>query len=190
LLDKTQDARQCIFDRARAIFVSFAPHSDRVRHIAPDSGAGFFKFAQEKSFLSAAWKKHVNRFEVSAGHGKDVRGAINQIGGKRLAPLIADVYAIGFANLHRVKTWWLTTHCVHAGRSDFDIFAIADQSAKESLSDRAATNIAGANKEDAFHDGAPALADVRAKLSLNAKKVNRAAGEMRVCGLIGASLIR
>ena len=74
-------------------------------------------------------------------------------------PLVANAYAVGFANLHRVKTWRLAAHGVHTGRSHLDVFAITDQPPKQPFRNRTAANIAGANKEDAFHDGASALAD-------------------------------
>jgi hypothetical protein len=41
---------------------------------------------------------------------------------------------------------------MNAGRSDLDVFAIADQAEKQSFGDGTATDIARANKEDAFHD--------------------------------------
>ena len=43
-----------------------------------------------------------------------------------VAALIADVYSLRFANLHRVKTRRLATNRMHAGRSDLDVFAIPD----------------------------------------------------------------
>jgi hypothetical protein len=99
----------------------------------------------------------VNRFEMCAGHSENVRRALDQIGGERLASQIADIHAISFANLHRVQTGRLPPDCVHAGGSDLDIFAIADQAAKQSFGDGTATDIARANKEDAFHDYASRL---------------------------------
>jgi len=58
--------------------------------------------------------------------------------------------------LHRVKTWRLTAHGMHAGRKNFDVVTVPEQTAKKPFCDWAATNIAGADKEDAFHvsDGA------------------------------------
>ncbi len=41
---------------------------------------------------------------------------------------------------------------MHAGRRDFDIFAIANQSTKKTFGNWAAANVTGTNKEDAFHD--------------------------------------
>ena len=114
MLDKTEHARQRILDRPCAIFINFAPHADRVWDIAPDGGAGLFKFAEKKSFLSAIWKKHVDRFEMGAGHGEDVRRTIDEVGGERLAAQIADGYAFDFANLHGIKTRRLSTDRVHA----------------------------------------------------------------------------
>ena len=62
-----------------------------------------------------------------------------------------DVYAFSFANLHGVKTRRLAANRVDTGGRDFNIFAISGQSTKQALGDGAATDIAGANKEDAFH---------------------------------------
>ena len=157
MLDKTEHAGPRVFDRARAILVNIAAHSDRVRHIAPASCAGLFEFAEQKSFLGSVGKKHVDRFQMRAGHGENVRRLFYQIRGERLAALIADIDAVGFANLDGVKTGGLPANGVHPGRSHFDI-AIADQPPEKSFRDRAAADIAGANKEDAFHGKATALA--------------------------------
>jgi hypothetical protein len=40
---------------------------------------------------------------------------------------------------------------MHAGRSDLDVSAIPDQPAKQSFGNGTSTDIAGADKEDAFH---------------------------------------
>ncbi len=130
MLDEAEHARQRIFDCARAFFINFATEADRIRDIAPDGRTGFFKFAEQKSFLRAIWKEHVDRFEMCAGHGENMRGAVNEIGRERLAAQIADVYAICFANLHRVKAWRLSADRVHPGGGDFDVPAIPDQPAK------------------------------------------------------------
>jgi hypothetical protein len=41
---------------------------------------------------------------------------------------------------------------VDTSRENFDVLTIANQTAKKPFRDRAATNITGADKEDAFHD--------------------------------------
>jgi hypothetical protein len=97
-------------------------------------------------------EKHVDGFEMCAGHCKNVRRAIDQFGGKRLAALIADVYAFGFAHLYGVKTRRLPPHCVNSRGSDFDILAIANEPTKEPFRDGTAADIAGADEENAFHD--------------------------------------
>ena len=94
---------------------------------------------------------------MRAGHGENVRGAFDQIRGERLAALIADIYAVRFTNLDGIKTRGLSANRVDSGRSDFDI-AIADQPSEKSLRDRTTADISGANKEDAFHGKAAALA--------------------------------
>ena len=68
----------------------------------------------------------MDSFQVRAGHRENVRRAIDQIRGQRLAALIADVHAVAFANLDGVKTWRLSADRVHAGRRDFDVLAIPD----------------------------------------------------------------
>ena len=157
MLDKTEHARQSILDCVRAIFINFASHPDRVRHVAPAGRTRFLKLAQQKRFLGPMGKEHVNGFQVRASHAENMGRAIDQIGGERLAALIADVDAIYLANLDRIKTWRLAAHCVDAGGSDFHVFAIADEPPKESLRDWATADVAGANKKDAFHDFASRL---------------------------------
>ena len=157
MFDETEHAWQRVFNCVRAFFINFASETDRIRDIAPDGRAGFFKFAEQKSFLGAIWKEHVDRFEMCAGHGENMGGAVNEIGRERLAAQIADVYAICFANLHRVKARRLSADGMHTGGSDFDVLAIPDQPAKQSFRDRTAADVAGANKKDAFHDFASRL---------------------------------
>ena len=130
MLNETEHTRQRIFDRARAIFVNFTAEADRIWHVAPDGRAGLFKFAEQKSFLRAIWKEHVDRFEMCAGHGENMRGAVNEIGRERLAAQIADIDPVRFANLHRVKTRRLSADRVHPGGGDFDVPAIPEQPAK------------------------------------------------------------
>ena len=56
------------------------------------------------------------------------------------------------ADLHRVQARRLAADGMHAGGSDLDVLAIAEQTAEKSFRHGAAANVAGANKEDAFHD--------------------------------------
>jgi hypothetical protein len=98
----------------------------------------------------------LDRFDVSAGHGKNVRRTIDQRCRERLAALAADVRAFLLADLHRIETWRLAAHRMHTGRNNFDILTVPKQTAKKPFRDRTAANIACADKEDAFHvsDGA------------------------------------
>jgi hypothetical protein len=123
------------------------------------------------------------------GHRENVRRAIDKVGRERLAALIANVHAVRFTNLHGVKTWRLATDRVHTGRRDLNVLAVADQPAKQSLRNRAATNIASANKEDAFH-GARRASERVIKVGLNARKVNQSGSAKRVCGLLLLSIFR
>ena len=135
------------------------------------------------------WKEHVNRFEMRAGHGENVRRAVYQIGAERLAAQMADVYAVRFANLDCVETGRLSAHGVHSGRSHFDVFAIADQPAKQSFGNRTAADIARANKKDAFHDWRRAR-ERENKVVLNTDEVNRSGLATRVCSLLPRSIFR
>ena len=47
-------------------------------------------------------KEHLNRFQMRAGHGKNMGGAFNQRGGQWLAAEVADINPFHFANLHGV----------------------------------------------------------------------------------------
>ena len=169
MLDKREHARQRVFDRARATFVNFAAHSDRVRHIAPTGCARFFKLAQEKSFLRAVRKQHVNGFKVRAGHRENVRRAIDQGRREWLAALAADIRAFLFADLHRVKTWRLSAHGMHASRKNFDVATVTKQTTKKPFRDGTATNIASADKEYAFH-GSRDASERHPNLELNMLK--------------------
>ena len=89
---------------------------------------------------------------MRAGHGKDVRGAIDQRGGKRLAAETADVHTFLLTDLDRIETRRLPAHCVHASRGNFDVSPISEQTAKKPFRNRAAANVTCADKEDVFHD--------------------------------------
>src|SRR5262249_30380008 len=151
LFDKAEYTGQGILNDLCAILVHFAAETDWVRHITPHRCARLFKFAQQKRFVGALGKQCLDRFDVTAGHGKNVRGAIGQGCRHRLAALAANVCAFLLADLNRVKTRRLAAHGMHACRKNFDVFAVPEQTAKKPFRDWAATDIAGADKEYAFH---------------------------------------
>ena len=86
------------------------------------------------------------------GHGKNVRGTIDQRRRQRLAAKMADVHALVFANLHGIQTRGLATDRMHAGLGDLDVFTISQQTAKQPLRDGTAANVSGTDKKDAFHN--------------------------------------
>jgi hypothetical protein len=88
---------------------------------------------------------------VRAGHCKNVCGAIDERRRQRLTAQVANVCAFFRADLYRIQTWRLAAHCMHAGRKNFDVVAVSNQTTKKPFRDRAATNITCADKEDAFH---------------------------------------
>jgi hypothetical protein len=89
---------------------------------------------------------------MRAGHGKDVRGAIDQRGGKRLAAETADVHTFLLTNLDRIQTRRLPAHRMYASRGDFNVSSISEQTTKKPFRNRAAANVTCADKEDVFHD--------------------------------------
>jgi hypothetical protein len=66
----------------------------------------------------------------------------------------------------------LSPNGMHPGGSDLDVFAIAEQTAEQTLCHRAAADISCADEEDAFHDFEPAPCR-QAKLRLNEIKSTR-----------------
>jgi hypothetical protein len=89
---------------------------------------------------------------MRAGHGEDVRGAVHESCGKRLAAESADIHVFLFADLYCVETCWLTADGMYASRRNFDVFPISEQALEKSLGDGTATNITCADKEDVFHN--------------------------------------
>jgi hypothetical protein len=85
------------------------------------------------------------------GHGKNMGGSINQTLCQWLATQTGDIRSLLRAHLNRVEAWGLATHSVHASGSNFDVFPVPDQSAKQPFCDRAAANVSCADEEDAFH---------------------------------------
>ena len=133
--------------------INVATHPDRIGHIAPNRRARLFKFAQQKGFLRAMWKEHVDRFEMRAGHGENMRRAIDQRRGERLAPQIADIDAFSFQRGNGVKARRLSANGMDSGGCDFDVLAIAEQSPEKAFGHRAAANVPGTDEEDVFHNG-------------------------------------
>src|SRR5207253_2206492 len=97
-------------------------------------------------FVRAAWKEQVNRFQMRAGHGENVRGPLHQSGRKGLAAEMTDVHPLVFANLNGVETWRLPSHRVNPGRCHFDVLSVPDEPIKQALRDRATANISRTNK--------------------------------------------
>ena len=56
------------------------------------------------------------------------------------------------ADLDRMHARRLPAHRVHAGRVDFDVLAIAEQTAEKSLRHGTAANVARTDKENVFHN--------------------------------------
>ena len=96
-------------------------------------------------------KHRLDRLQVRAGHGENVRGAIDQVRRERLAAKVADVYALFRTHLHSIETRWLPPDGMHTGRNNFNVFTVPDQRAKQTFCDRAAADVTGADKEDGFH---------------------------------------
>lgn len=94
----------------------------------------------------------MNCLDVGASHGKDVRGSINERCRNRLTLQTADVGAFFRADLNRIEAWGLAAHRMHASRSDFDIFSVPKQMAKQPFRNWAPAYITCTDKEDAFHD--------------------------------------
>ena len=106
---------------------------------------------------------------MTAGHCKNVRGAIYQRRSERLAPQVANIHAFFRTDLHSVQARWLSPHRMHTCRKNFDIFAVANEPTKKPFRNRAPTNIASANEENGFHGagtrGASALFNLEANES-------------------------
>ena len=169
LFDKCEHAGQGILDNVCAILVHFATETDWVGHIAPHRRARLFKFAEQKCLVGALGKLCLDRFDVGAGHSENVRRAIDQGRREWLAALAADIRAFLFADLHRVKTWRLSAHGMHASRKNFDVATVTKQTTKKPFRDGTATNIASADKEYAFH-GSRDASERHPNLELNMLK--------------------
>jgi pimeloyl-ACP methyl ester carboxylesterase len=62
---------------------------------------------------------------MRAGHSENVRRAIDQGGGERLAAETANVDAFLFADVDGVEAWGLSPNGMNAGRSDLDADRVA-----------------------------------------------------------------
>ena len=91
-----------------------------------------------------------------ARHGENVRRALDQRRGERLAAQSADVDAFLIADMNRMQARRLAAHGMHAGGRHLNVFAVAEQPAEKALRHRASANISGTNEEDAFHGFGPA----------------------------------
>jgi hypothetical protein len=122
----------------------------------------------------------MNGFEMRAGHSENVGGAIDQGGGERLAAEAANVDAFLFANVNGVQARRLSANGMNPGGYDFDVFAIAEQTAEEALCHRAAADISRADEEDTFHDfRTGAVPAGQTKTERN--QVNARRGRVEVC---------
>lgn len=101
------------------------------------------------------WKQEMNRFQMRAGHGKNMCRALDQCCGERLAAQMADIDSFSSADLDCVETGRLPAHCMNAGRGDLDIVPVAHKMMKEAFGDWAAANISRTDEKDAFHDEMP-----------------------------------
>ena len=89
---------------------------------------------------------------MGASHCKDVRCAINQGRGKRLAAEAMDVDAFFCAHFNRVRAWRLSSHCVNPGRNHLNVLAISQETAEKAFRNGASANIPGTDKNDVLHE--------------------------------------
>jgi hypothetical protein len=89
---------------------------------------------------------------MRAGHRENVRCAIDKRSGERLAAETANIDAFLFTDVDRVQARRLSANGVDTGGRNLDVFAIAEQAPEQAFSHGAAADIAGADKENAFHD--------------------------------------
>jgi len=111
----------------------------------------------------------LDRFDVGAGHGKNVRRAIDEGRRERLTAHVANIRTVFCADLHSIQTWGLAAHCVDTSRNDVDVPTISNQTAKKPFGDRATANITGADKEDTFH-GSNGASERNSNLEANPPK--------------------
>ena len=105
----------------------------------------------------------------AAGHGKNVRGAIDQGRGQRLAAHPANVHALLLADLHRVRLGgWPRTACTPADATSMS-FRLPSKRRKRPFRHRASADISCTNEEDVFHDSGGA-SERDSNLELNLPK--------------------
>ena len=151
MFDEFEHAWERIFDRTRAGFINISTQADGIGDVTPNGRARLFKLAQQKSFLRTLREEDMQCFQMGAGHGKNMRGAIDQLRCERLAPKTADVYAVRFAYLHGIEAWRLAANGMDPGGGDLDVFSVPQHISEEAFRDGAATNIARTDEEDVFH---------------------------------------
>ena len=113
---------------------------------------GFLKFAQQKGLFGAVRKEHVDGLEMRAGHRENVRRAIDQCRGQRLAPQTHGMSTPSSRSTSTAKRLGgLPANRMHAGGSDRDILAIAEQMAEKTLCHWAPADVSGTDKKNVFH---------------------------------------
>ena len=85
-------------------------------------------------FSAPLRKEHVDRLEMRAGHGENMRRPIDQRRGERLAAQIADIDALLLRRRgDGVQARRLSADGVDAGGRHFDVLAIAEQTRGKGL---------------------------------------------------------
>src|SRR4026208_815091 len=86
LFYKSEHTRQGVFDCLCAGIIDIASQANGIRHVAPASRTGFFKFTEQESLVGCIWKKHLDCFDMRSSHGENMGRAFDERAGERLAP--------------------------------------------------------------------------------------------------------
>ena len=121
-------------------------------------------------FSALCGKEQVDRFQMRAGHGKNVRRSIDQRDRERLTAKRRDIDSALPANFDRMHARRLSAHRMHTSGIGLDVLAIAKQTAEKSQGHGTAANVAGTDKKDVFHEMRDAAATACAKVKSNVLK--------------------
>jgi hypothetical protein len=131
--------------------VMFAAPTDGIGHLASNNGHVSLKFTHEVNLVGRLREHQQHGVEMAVGHAKDVVGFFNQFGGGGLATQIGDVDVEFLHHFDGVGAGGLSIDGADASGLDMDVLATFGHVAEKTFGHGATTDVASADKENAFH---------------------------------------
>ena len=155
VIEERQQAGQGLFEHVAAAVIHAPALADGVGHVDGAVARGGIELAHEERLVGGLGEEHFQCLQVPPGHGEDEVRAGDEFVGERLAALVGDVDAVLAQGIDGKGARRLSRRGVYARGRHAHVVAARDHVPEDAFGHGAAADVAGADKEDVFHDERP-----------------------------------